>query len=105
MIDYNGEEKSFKAIVCGCGKKYLTKKLKNKLPETIRWRSVEGFIPLQKVQKKEKTIVDSRNKKAETTSSTSTNQICPLCGMPNVLFANKGMCWSCYKEMMSSHLE
>lgn len=88
------------AIVCGCGKTYLTKKLKNKLPDTIGWKLVEGFVPLQNTPKKKKTTVVVASSKSIKTAQTSA-QRCPSYGMPNGLFADKGMCWSCYKDMMS----
>lgn len=104
MLDYNGVMQSFSAIVCGCGKKYLTKRLKNKLPISVQWRSVEGFAPLQNTPKKKKTATVVA-KKTKNSSLNSRSVKCPFCGMPNGLFADKGMCWSCYKDMMSSRYE
>lgn len=104
MKDSNGIEQKFLAIVCGCGKTYLTKKLKKKLPENIPCRSVAGFAPLQTTPKKKKTtIVVTKKTTQKTTGAVSMR--CPSCGMPNGLFADKGMCWSCYKDMMSSRYE
>lgn len=104
MKDSNGIEQKFLAIVCGCGKTYLTKKLKKKLPENISCRSVAGFAPLQTTAKKKKTtIVVTKKTTQKTTGAVSMR--CPSCGMPNGLFADKGMCWSCYKDMMSSRYE
>ena len=104
MKDSDGIEQKFLAIVCGCGKIYLTKKLKKKLPDNILWRSVVGFAPIQTTPKKNKanTVVAKKTTKNATSAE---SMRCPLCGMPNRLFSNKGMCWSCYKEMMSSRYE
>lgn len=104
MPDCNGVLKCFSAIVCGCGKRYLTKKLKNKLPSSVQWRSVEGFAPVQNTPKRKKVPI-SIAKKTSTTSSSPITKRCPSCGLPNGLFADKGMCWSCYKDMMSSRFD
>lgn len=98
--DINGSIQTIDARVCGCGKVYLTHKMKKNLPTSIPCIEVEGFAPVQTTKKKLPVKM--------TTNKVGTSKIatrCSSCGMTTSLFSNSGMCWDCYKDMMSSRFD
>lgn len=105
--DRNGNIQNITAIVCGCGEKYLTRKLKAKLPSSIPWRQMNVLAASQQSssKKNKKIVVNLSSKHSKKPSSNDIITRCSSCGMPNKLFADKGVCWSCYKEIMSSRFD
>ena len=93
ILDKSGNEQLIEGRVCSCGTKYLTHKEWKKLDIEVSIKVVDGYIPIQKKLEKNKNV------KIQLTNK------CPKCGMTNNLFANTGMCWSCYKEEMTSRYE
>lgn len=112
VLDSQGEHHTIECRKCTCGKIYLTKKLKKLLPATIKYIEISGSSPIVKAKHQTETVVKYKdgkiyvvNKKEKIKpANDGSKEKCPKCG--NVgLFGGKGMCWDCYKEIMSSRFE
>ena len=112
VLDSNGEHHTIECRKCACGKIYLTQRLKKLLPETIKYVEVDGIVSSVNSKKHTENVIKYKNqsvygiskKKIINAVNDESKQKCPKCG--NVgLFGGKGMCWDCYKDMMSSRFD
>lgn len=112
VLDSAGNHQTIECRKCTCGKVYLTQRLKKLLPATIKYVEIDGVSPSIKTKKQPETIakykggqitIVNKEKKSVSVHSES-KQKCPKCGNLG-LFGGKGMCWECYKEMMSSRFD
>lgn len=93
VCDKDNIERAIEGRICSCGTKYLTRKQWNKVEFDVKVNMVDGSMPIHKAVAKRK-------------SNVIVNIVrCPKCGVPGELFSNKGMCWSCYKDEMSSRFD
>ena len=77
---------------CECGTIYLTMRLKNKLPPTIRCEVYKDAISLKRSGIK---IIPNE----PVDKPIAKMIVCPKCKSKCIsLFENKGMCWKCYKK-------
>lgn len=114
VIDVAGDEQIIECRKCSCGKIYLTKRLKKLLPPTVKYVEVEGIAPTPVVKPKKQPGTVAKYKggqiyvvskgKVSTPANDESRQKCPQCGSIG-LFGGKGMCWNCYKDMMSSRFD
>jgi hypothetical protein len=112
VIDISGDEQTIECRKCSCGKIYLTKRLKKLLPPTVKYVEVEGRAPVVKPRKRQETVAKYKggqiyvvNKgKVSSPANDESRQKCPKCGSIG-LFGGKGMCWGCYKDLMSSRFD
>lgn len=93
MYDKQQKMQIIDGRICSCGTKYLTHK---------QWKKTEHDIQIKLLEGAASVHSESQNGKV---NSAATMVKCPVCGLPNGLFADKGMCWSCYKEEMSSRFD
>jgi hypothetical protein len=129
VIDTVGNKKIIYCRKCPCGKIYLTKRLRKLLPSTVKYIEVGEKskaeknakvkpnkriinIPKTKKTKQYSPVAEHKsgliyvvNKGKISSVNKDDSQLkCPYCG--NIgLFGGKGMCWDCYKDMMSSRYD
>lgn len=92
----------------------MTKRLKKLLPLTVKYVEVEGIAPAPVVKPKKQPETVTKYKggqiyvvskgKVSTRANDESRQKCPQCGSIG-LFGGKGVCWICYKDMMSSRFD
>ena len=112
VLDSAGKKQTIECRKCACGKVYLTKKLKKSLPETVKYVEVVGIAPVNKPKKNPETIAKykggqvyvPKKRIGGSPEPEASRQRCPKCGSIG-LFGGKGMCWDCYKDLMSSRFD
>lgn len=92
VIDSDGCTQRIKVKKCECGTIYLTMRLKNKLPPTIRCEVYKDAISLKRSGIK---IISNE----PVDNPIAKMIVCPKCKSKcTSLFENKGMCLKCYKK-------
>lgn len=94
VYDRKGSKMNVEGRICACGMKYLTNKQWSSCKIDIPVKVLSGYERVQKTS-----VVSSKS------SSKLITKRCPKCGLEERMFADKGMCWDCYKEEMSARFE
>lgn len=109
IYDRLGKTTIIEGRICDCGVRYLTRREYNEVIEVVVVKDVDGVeivsscLPKKK-GKKGKISSMIIEQTAPKTVSKKHVKICPRCGGEGI-FANKGMCWICYKEEIRKNYE